>query len=185
MEGARKYVASEMCETVCDHWGYAQNDFNYKPTAELIKTFAICRRYGSNLLLNIGPKGDGSLRTMDKAILEVLGQWYDLNKEALHTARPCSIAIEGKPHNFMLRDDDHYYLFVTDVPGRQTDNVIVGGQIGDPLNTFTLDRQIKSACWLDTNEPVAYTQSEGKVTVEVEPRKYSESYVIRVAKLTV
>ena len=185
MEGARKYVASEMCETVCDHWGYAEMDFNYKPTAELIKTFAICRRYGSNLLLNIGPKGDGSLRAMDKAILEVLGQWYDLNKEALHTARPCSIAIEGKPHNFMLRDDDHYYLFVTDVPGRQTDNVIVGGQSGDPLNTFTLDRQIKSACWLDTNEPVAYTQSEGKVTVEVEPRKYSESYVIRVAKLTV
>lgn len=185
MEGAPKYVASEMCETVCDHWGYAQNDFNYKPTAELINTFAICRRYGSNLLLNVGPKGDGSLRAMDKAILEVLGQWHELNCEALHKARPCPIEIQGKPHNFMLQDNDNYYLFITDVPGRQTDHVVVGGESKDPMNTFAFDKAIKSAHWLDTGASVRYTQAEGLVTVEVEPRKYSESFVIRVAKLTV
>ncbi len=185
MEGAPKYVASEMCETVCDHWGYAQMDFNYKPTAELIRTFAICRRYGSNLLLNVGPKGDGSLRTMDKAILEVVGRWHDLNREALHTAMPCPIEIEGKPHNFMLRQDNTYYLFITDVPSRQTDNVVIGGEEKDPLNTFAFDREIKAIHWLDTNEPVSYTQGAGKVTVEVAPRNYSESFVIRVAKITV
>ena len=69
MEGAPKYIASEMCEVICDHWGYAKNDFNYKTPAQMIRTFSVCRRYGSNLLLNIGPKGDGTLRTIDKGFL--------------------------------------------------------------------------------------------------------------------
>ena len=185
MEGAPKYVASEMCETVCDHWGYAALDFNYKPTAELIKTFAICRRYGSNLLLNVGPKGDGSLRTMDKAILEVIGQWHQLNREALHTPLPCPIEVEGKPHNFILRDEDSYYLFVTDLPGRKTDNVVIGGENNDPLNTFALEQPVCAAHWLDTNEQVTYTQRDGKVTVEAPTNLYSENMVVRVAKISV
>ena len=185
MEGAPKYVASEMCETVCDHWAYAEFDFNYKPTAELIKTFAICRRYGSNLLLNVGPKADGSLRTMDKAILEVIGQWYAGNREALHTAVPCAIEVEGKPHNFLLQDGDAYYLFVTDLPSRKRDNVILGGEDNDPLNTFALDKAVKSACWLDLEEPVDYVQQDGKVTVTVKPNAYGQNFVVRVAKITV
>ena len=185
MAGAPKYVASEMCETVCDHWGYAQLDFNYKPTAELIKTFAICRRYGSNLLLNVGPKADGSLRVMDKAILEVIGQWHALNCEALHTPMPYPVEIENKPHNFMLQEGDAYYLFISDLPGRETDHVVLGGDATDPCNTFAFDTPIRSVRWLDTGEEVSYTQSGGKVTVKVEPNLYGQNFVVRVAKITV
>ena len=185
MEDAPKYIASEMCETICDHWGYAKNDFNYKSTAYMIQSLAACRRYGSNLLLNVGPKGDGSLRTMDKAILEVMGQWYDLNSEAIHGPAPCPIEIEGKPHNFMLQEGNAYYLFVTDLPGRRKDNVILGGGTADPNNTFVFDKEIKSVRWLDNNEDVDYTQWDGKTTVVVPPNCYGENFVVRVAKITV
>ena len=183
-EGARKYIASEMCEVICDHWGYAENDFHYKTPAELIKTFCVCRRYGSNLLLNIGPKGDGSLRTIDKGFLEIMGQWHDLNKEALHTPRPCPIEVEGKPENFLLQEGDSYYLFVTELPSRKKDNVVLGGENVDPNNTFVFDYPIKSAIWLDTGKSVTYTQAGGKVTVTVEPTPYGENYVVKIAKIT-
>ena len=47
---------------------YAKKDLNYKPLGSVIEDFAVCRRYRSNFLLNVGPMGDGSLRPMDKAM---------------------------------------------------------------------------------------------------------------------
>ena len=185
MEGAPKYIASEMCEVICDHWGYAKHDFNYKTPAQMIRTFSVCRRYGSNLLLNIGPKGDGTLRTIDKGILEIMGQWYELNKEALHTPVPCPIEVEGKPENFLLQEGNTYYLFVTELPSRKKDNVVLGGENVDPKNTFALAETIKSATWLDTGLPADYTQADGKVTVSVVPTPYGENYVVKIAKITV
>lgn len=46
-----------MCETMGDHWGYAKDDLNFKSPATIIEETADCRRYGANMLLNIGPKG--------------------------------------------------------------------------------------------------------------------------------
>ncbi|MBP5308393.1 MAG: alpha-L-fucosidase [Clostridia bacterium] len=43
MEGAPKYIASEMCETLYEHWGYCKNDFNCKSPAEIIEEFCACR----------------------------------------------------------------------------------------------------------------------------------------------
>ena len=36
MDGAPKYVASEMCQVFADHWGYAKEDLNYKSPADMI-----------------------------------------------------------------------------------------------------------------------------------------------------
>ena len=40
-----------------------------------------------NLLLNIGPKADGSIPDEDKRILKDLGQWMKVNGEAIKGAR--------------------------------------------------------------------------------------------------
>lgn len=60
MEGAPKYVASEMCEVFASHWGYTKEDLNFKSPAQMIRELADCRRYGSNMLINVGPMADGS-----------------------------------------------------------------------------------------------------------------------------
>ena len=93
---ASKYVASEMCEVFNDHWGYAKQDLNYRSPAEMIRTFCECRRAGANMLLNVGPMGDGGLRTIDRGILEIIGQWIDINKEAVYIPRPTGITVENK-----------------------------------------------------------------------------------------
>ena len=68
-----------MCELFNDHWEYAKQDLNYRSPAEMIRTFCECRRAGANMLLNVGPMGDGGLRTIDRGILEIMGQWIDIN----------------------------------------------------------------------------------------------------------
>jgi alpha-L-fucosidase len=42
---------------------------------------------GGNLLLNIGPKADGTIPDGDRKILEDLAAWMRVNGEAIHSAR--------------------------------------------------------------------------------------------------
>jgi alpha-L-fucosidase len=173
-----------MCETLGDHWGYAKNDLNFKSTADIIRSFAICRRYRSNFLLNVGPKADGSLRLIDKAYLEVVGQWYKLNSEAIHTPAPVDIAVKDKPNNFFLKDGNNYYLFFSDL-GASGDANVVFNHDTNPENVFTLDEKVKSVRWLDSDEELTFTQEGNTVNVQGKPYKYGQSYVVRVAKITV
>lgn len=179
-----KYIASEMCETFADHWGYAENDFNFKPTAELIQSLAICRRYRSNFLFNVGPKADGSLRTIDKGALEILGQWAALNAEALYEPAPVAVEVENKPKNFLLKNGNNYYLFLFDISMRGDGNVAINKEMVLD-NTFSLPETVQSVCWLDSGKPLQFTQTGDRVTVTAEPYRYGQSFVVRVAKITV
>ena len=56
--------AGEMCQVLNDHWGYAEDDYNYKPVREIIENLVECRYYNCNFLLNVGPMGDGSVSSL-------------------------------------------------------------------------------------------------------------------------
>ena len=46
--------------TMNDSWGYQHTDSNYKSPYILLRTFVDCLSMGGNLLLDIGPKEDGT-----------------------------------------------------------------------------------------------------------------------------
>lgn len=184
MEGAPKYVASEMCQTMNEHWGYAANDFRYKSVGSLIEDFCICRRFGSNFLLNVGPMGNGLLRTIDKAILEEIGKWTKIHEEALYLARPCGIAETSKPRDFVLERDGVYYLFCYQLPMVANIDVQLRTE-ANFIDTFPFDKKIKSISWLDTPEmEVRFTENDdGTVTVQSDYYRYGTHLVVRVAKI--
>ena len=173
-----------MCEVMCDHWGYTKKDLNYKSAAEMIETLAVCRRYRSNFLLNVGPKGDGSLRLIDQGILEILGEWVALNDKAIRIPAPSGIEIQNKPKDFMLQEGNTYYLFVHDLFTGADENVTIARQ-GDLTERFTLDKPIQSVCWMDNGEPLEFTQEGDQVVVKTKEFRYGESYVVRIAQITV
>lgn len=108
MEGAPKYIASDMCEIFCEHWGYAREDLNYKAPGRMIEELAECRRFGANMLMNIGPKGDGSIRPVDAAIFGIMGEWVRIYEEAIRAPRPVAIEIRGKKDDFLLKDGKNF-----------------------------------------------------------------------------
>ena len=177
-----KYIASEMCEVFADHWGYAEKDYNYKSPRELIESLAVCRRYNSNLLLNVGPKGDGSLRLIDKGILELMGEWVAPNEAAIRGCAPTDIAIENKPKDFILRKGDTYYLFVHDLYMTADLNVALKTEM-DLLEAFRFAPKIQSVAWLDNGEELEFTQVKDKVEITTKPFTYGDSYVVRVAEI--
>lgn len=186
-EGAPKYIASEMCQIFGDHWGYAALDYNFKSLADIIKDYLVCRRYGSNFLLNVGPMGDGALRPLDTAMLTTLGSWIAGFSEACVGTEKCDIEVKSATgEDFLLRGEGCYYLFCHGLKmGGAHDVVLNDDQRSDFEVRFDLSERIRSMHFLDSFDAVEFTQSGDAVSAITPPQPYGQSVVVRIVKIEV
>jgi alpha-L-fucosidase len=77
----------ELCYTMNDSWGYQQTDTNFKTPQQLLRSFVDCLSMGGNMLLDIGPKADGTIPKEEVAILKEFGRWTNKHKEAIYETR--------------------------------------------------------------------------------------------------
>lgn len=75
-------------------WCYTDT-LDYKSSNEIITTLIDVVSKGGNLLLNVGPKADGTIPEGDRKILEELGSWMAVNGEAIRGAKPWRKYQEG------------------------------------------------------------------------------------------
>lgn len=80
--------------TAFNSWCYTENN-RYKKPADLVRLLADIVSKNGNLLLNVGPRADGSLCDEDIAVLNGIGQWMQVNGEAIYGARVWRISGEG------------------------------------------------------------------------------------------
>lgn len=114
----------ELCLTMNDSWGYQKNDNNYKTTDQIIGIFADVIGNGGNLLLDIGPKGDGSIPEEQVAILEGLGRWTNKHKEAIYGTRSGIPKEHFYGPTTLSKDQNILYLFVK---GNSNGEVVIRG----------------------------------------------------------
>lgn len=74
----------ELCYTMNDSWGYQPYDHHYKTPNMIVRTLADVISMGGNLLLDIGPKSDGTIDKKQVEILKNLGRWTSKNKRAIY-----------------------------------------------------------------------------------------------------
>ena len=183
--GMKRYVAGEMCETLNDHWGVA-DDINYKPVKQLIEEICACRKVGANMLLNVGPNGDGSVPLMARATMEAIGRWMSVYGRAIYNGRPY-IAEEGKK-DFVLRDvsdEKTLYLFKhgLGVKGDANVTLVNGGRGVAELSGFS--GEIESVRWMDNGQDLEYSVTDGKLSVACNDFMYGQSFCVRVAEIKI
>ena len=81
----------ESCITMNNNWGYCPTDHNYKPAALLIKKLVECVSKGGNMILNVGPDGDGKIPAESLEILAGIGAWMDKNSESICNCGPAAL----------------------------------------------------------------------------------------------
>ncbi|SMG42169.1 alpha-L-fucosidase [Arenibacter troitsensis] len=114
----------ELCLTMNDSWGFQKNDHNYKTTDQIIGIFADVIGNGGNMLLDIGPKGDGSIPEEQVAILEGLGRWTNKHKEAIYGTRSGIPKEHFYGPTTLSKDGNILYLFVK---GNSNGEVVIRG----------------------------------------------------------
>lgn len=77
-----KFSWWELCMTTNDNWGF-HHDNNWKTPYEIISIFVDVVSNGGNLLLDMGPKEDGSIPAEQINVLKELGAWNKKHAEAV------------------------------------------------------------------------------------------------------
>ncbi len=75
-------------------WGYIQNH-DYKNAGDIVGDLVDVVSKNGCLLLNIGPKPDGTIPEPEQAMLREIGRWLAVNGEAIYGSRPWMTYGEG------------------------------------------------------------------------------------------
>ena len=106
----------ETCMTINDSWGYRLDDNNYKSPMVLLRMLVDCISLGGNLLLDIGPKADGTIPEEQVAILKEFGRWTSKHKEAIYNTKPGIPGGHVQTYTALSMDGKTLYLYVPYTP---------------------------------------------------------------------
>ncbi len=74
----------ETCMTMNTTWGFSEHDHAWKTDETLIRNLIDIASKGGNYLLNIGPKGDGSVPPESVQAMQAIGTWMKTNGESIY-----------------------------------------------------------------------------------------------------
>ncbi|MGD2154659.1 MAG: alpha-L-fucosidase [Gemmatimonadales bacterium] len=94
-------------------WSYVPDD-RYKSARALVHMLADVVSKGGNLLLNIGPGPDGTWHAAAYDRLEELGDWLDVNSEAIYETRAVAPYREGRIRLTGRADGTVYAIYLAD-----------------------------------------------------------------------
>jgi len=168
----------ETCQTMNHSWGYNLTDHSYKSADDLVRYLVRTASKGANLLLNIGPRPDGTLPGEAVARLEAMGKWLEINGESIYgTQAGC---IPEQPWGVTTQKGNVLYLHLLNpdaVPASGTLTVELPAV--DPTARRARFPKVRGAALLADGTPVAFGQKQGTVTLTIpEPSAKTPDLVI-------
>jgi alpha-L-fucosidase len=125
----------ELCLTSNDNWGWRPNDTMMKTSNEVIRIFSECLGMGGNLLLDIGPKADGTIPWEQIRLLKDLGRWTSKHAEAIYGSKAGMPLGHFYGPSTMSKDSTILYLFLTQVQGMSRDDKFIEAEeLEDAIN---------------------------------------------------
>lgn len=135
----------ESCMTMNDSWGYQRADDDWKSPKTIVRNLVTCAQGYGNYLLNIGPKGDGSIPQESIDALTSTGRWMTTHAELIHKAEFCRVTRSEFAR--FTRTGNNLYVHVYFWPGSTVaigglKNKVVGAKLypsGQPLEVHQDD----------------------------------------------
>jgi len=176
-------------------WGYIEHD-TYKTPESIIHQLADVVSKNGNLLLNLGPRSDGTIPEQAQQVLREAGAWLKVNGEAIYGTRPWKVYGEGPTQvvggYFHDTDTKPYtsedFRFTTKGP------VLYAIELGWPANgkvtihslgsgVLGAGKQIQEATLLGSDAKLEWQQQADGLHIQLPqqaPGKYAYVYRFRV-----
>ncbi len=173
-------------------WGYIKND-NFKSPQYIIHVLADIVSKNGNLLLNIGPRADGTIPDEVKNILLEVGAWLKTNGEAIYGTHPWKIYGEGPVKSVAgaFHEGEAKPYTVQDFRFTMKDGVLYAIELGWPANGEAVihalanngkyEKKISLVSLLGSNEQIQFSQKNDGLHIKLPvhaPGKYA--YVFKI-----
>ena len=124
----------EAIPTTNESYGYHKFDNSHKPVSAFVHLLAKSASRGGNLLMNIGPKGDGAFDSKDQAILKGIGAWMQKNGESIYGTAASPLPLQS--WGVSTLKGNKLYLHVFNWPANS--KLYVGGLKSDAGKIYLL-----------------------------------------------
>ena len=163
-------------------WGYVEGD-PFKTATTLVHDLIDIVSKNGNLLLNVGPRADGTIPDEAAGLLRGIGTWLDLNGEAIYGTRPWTTYGEG-PMSVVtghMKEKEHKPFTAEDIrftTKGSTLYAIVLGWPGDRITIRSLGPRsairadaIGDITMLGSDEPLLWSQDETGLSIQTPSEK--------------
>lgn len=106
----------ETCMTINDSWGFRKKDKNFKSVQIVLNMLVDCMSKGGNLLLDIGPRADGTIPSEEVEVLRELGRWTSKHAEAVYGTRAGIPAGHVNAYTTLNKAGDILYVYLPYAP---------------------------------------------------------------------
>lgn len=151
----------EGCMTLNNSWGFHAGDHDWKSPGQVVDLLASAAQGRGNLLLNIGPRGDGSVPEESVRILETVGSWITRCGECIFDTDLFTFDLRERGDHrgdwsltgpYTARRNS-LYLLARRWPGS---SCVIGG----------LEAKVRGVQLLgETSRPVSFTQNSNRVVL--------------------
>lgn len=109
--------------TTNESYGWNQFDNSHKLPSHFIRLLAKAAARGGNMLMNVGPMGNGKMDPKDLSILAGIGEWWKVNGESIRGTERTSLPVQSWGES--TRKGNTLYLHVFNWPA--DGKLVVGG----------------------------------------------------------
>jgi alpha-L-fucosidase len=175
-----------------ESWGYIEND-HFKTADSLVDDLVDIVSKNGVLLLNVGPRADGTIPDQAANILREIGKWLEVNGEAIYGTRPWHTYGEGptnihadsfgerKSQPFTAKDirfttkGNILYAICLDWPGEEVNIESLSKR------TFLGSDEITSISLLGSRDKLAWSRDENGLKIKLPAQKPGDyAYVFKI-----
>jgi alpha-L-fucosidase len=152
-------LPTETSLTMNGAWGFNITDRDFKSVNELVSTLVRAAGTGTNLLLNIGPRPDGTIQPEFVERLQALGRWLDTHGPSIYGTR--AGPVPPRPWGATTRRGDTVYVHVLSWTDRSLAIPPVGARV-------------RRASMLGSGAVVPFTEGAAGITLTLPARSPEE-----------
>ena len=170
----RKFFWQNDTSVSKNSWGYIA-DHDYKTAGDIIADLVDIASKNGALLLNVGPRADGTIPEVEQDMLREIGRWLAVNGEGIYDTRPWRVFGEGPtpvPEG-AFTDTKRDAFTPADIRFTQKGNTLYAFLLAYPEGEARIESlgsgavNVAGARMLGSGESISWTQDEGGLRLSV------------------